>query len=676
MAIIYRLKGNYSLATEYIKKSLTLNHNKYPEQLADSYTINGTIYLYQNNYKKAMLLYQKSLDISQEHNLKSNIADNYNNLGQVQYILGNYKQSIDYYTKALDMNTKLGYKHAIANNLNNLGNIYLNEKEFSKAKTYYSKALALNQSINNEISLANNYMNIGIVYYYEGKYAQTIKFFKKTLDIDKRLGNKKATSTILYNLAELNINLADSVSFSQRQRQRYFNDALSFIEEAISISKELHLLDAEQSSYELLSTLYEKMGNTAKALQYYKLRTTIKDSIFNQQKSEQLSELETKYQVKQKTKDIRNLLKQQHLQSDLLKIKQQQAHKQRIIIIIISSGFILLLIFLFLILRLFSQKKKANLLLAEQNEKIKHQKEEIEATNNNLKLRNEEILSQRDELQAKKIEIENIHHEIEQSIDYAMRIQSSILASPKILKKNIDDFFILFHPRDKVSGDFYWWELIENRTIMTVSDCTGHGVPGAFMSILGISFLREIVVKEYITHPGIILRRLRKEIIKTLKQEDDESLQKDGMDMAIISLDHKTNMMQYAGANNPIYIIRSRSNENPISQGISIHNETHTLTELKPDKMPIGIYQKMGRFTTHELQLEKGDQIYLFSDGLVDQFGGPKDKKFKSKRFKTLLLEIADKPMSEQKILLDETFVKWKGYNEQVDDITVVGITI
>ena len=676
LAIIYRLKGNYILASEYIDKSLSLNNYLFPETLADSYTINGSIYLYQNDFKKAILLYQKSLDISQKYHLESNIADNYNNLGQVQYVLENYDKALDYYNKALVINTKLDDKQAIANNLNNLGNVYLNKKEFVKAKTFYTKALALNKFMNNEISLANNYMNLGIIYYYEGRYSQTIKYFKRTLEINKRLGNKKAMSTILYNLAELNINLADSISFTQRQRYYYLNEALTFIKEAIVISKELHLLDAEQANYEKLSTIYEKMGKPLKALQYYKLKTSIKDSIFNREKSKQLSELETKYHVKQKTRDIQNLLKQQHLQNNLLKVKQQQAKRQHIVIIIISVGFILLLIFLFIILRLLSQKKKVNALLAEQNKKIQHQKEAIEANNNDLRLRNEEISSQRDELQAKKIEIERIHHEIEQSIDYAMHIQSSILPSAKILKKYFKDYFVLFYPRDKVSGDFYWWEVIENKVVVTVSDCTGHGVPGAFMSILGISFLREIVVKEYITHPGVILRRLRKEINKTLKQDDIETLQKDGMDMALITIDYETNKMQYAGANNPIYIIRSNRIVKSIPEPYVFYNDTHVLIELKPDKMPIGIYQKMERFTTYDLQLEDGDQIYLFSDGLIDQFGGSKNKKFKSRQFKNYLLKIANKPMDIQKKLLEDIFVEWKGNNEQVDDITIVGITI
>jgi serine phosphatase RsbU (regulator of sigma subunit) len=201
--------------------------------------------------------------------------------------------------------------------------------------------------------------------------------------------------------------------------------------------------------------------------------------------------------------------------------------------------------------------------------------------------------------------------------------------------------------------------------------------------MLGMSFLKEIVVKEYVTHPGVILRKLRKEIINTLKQKGEIGEQKDGMDMALISINHNTNKLQFSGANNPLYIIRKNTlqvvskMENPLkifdSKDISTPNK---LYEIRPDKMPISIYDRMDRFTTHEIQLEAGDQLYMFSDGFADQFGGPKGKKFKYKAFKKLLLENSQKPMQEQKEILSNTFAFWRNEEEQVDDVVVVGIKI
>ena len=292
----------------------------------------------------------------------------------------------------------------------------------------------------------------------------------------------------------------------------------------------------------------------------------------------------------------------------------------------------------------------------------------------------QEIKRERDKVLLQKEELQEVYNLIDKSIDYATRIQQSILPETDILKKQFENGFIFFKPKDKVSGDFYWWAIAEEQTIITIADCTGHGVPGAFMSLLGISYLREIVQKEYITHPSVILRKLRKEIIKALKQKGEPGEQKDGMDMALVSIDNKTNILRYSGANNPLYIIKpiTLNNDetiNIIGKAI-MTNDNLGLWEIKPNKMPIGIYERMDDFTTHEIQLQKGDQLYLFSDGFADQFGGPKNKKFKYKSFKRLLLNNADKEMNTQKEILETTLNNWQQDYEQVDDITVFGLLI
>jgi len=317
--------------------------------------------------------------------------------------------------------------------------------------------------------------------------------------------------------------------------------------------------------------------------------------------------------------------------------------------------------------------------IEQKNEELNQQAEELQLLNENLNQQNEEITAQRDEIEKQKEIVEEIHKEVEESIDYATRLQGAILPEAKILSEYFSEHFVLFKPKDKVSGDFYWWAHVENHTIITAADSTGHGVPGAFMSMLGSSFLREIVQKEYITNTSLILKKLRKEIIKALKQKGEVGEQKDGMDMAIISIDHETNVIQFSGANNPLYIVKSGKLKVE-SETIKLYEldelSTFKLYEVKPNKMPIAIYEKMDNFTTHEIQLEKGDQLYMFSDGFADQFGGPKGKKFKYKPFKKLLLENADKPMFEQKEILNKAFENWRGDLEQIDDVVVVGIKI
>ena len=286
-------------------------------------------------------------------------------------------------------------------------------------------------------------------------------------------------------------------------------------------------------------------------------------------------------------------------------------------------------------------------------------------------LQKEELKSQRDTMFEQKQKIEEIHFRLSDSIDYAKRIQDSILPDEYILLKDFSEHFVMFKPKDKVSGDFYWWTKVGNKTIITAVDCTGHGVPGAFMSMLGVSYLREIIEKEGITEPGLILDLLRKNIIEALNQKGNYDEQKDGMDMALITVDHSTNIVKYAGANNPLYII---SNIN--HQGFKTLGGLDGFYEVKPDKMPIAIYPKMKNFTTKEIQLQKGDYLYLFSDGFPDQFGGRKLKKFGYKKLRNLFVSNVNKSMIQQKEILEKELELWKGDTEQIDDIVVIGLRL
>ena len=357
----------------------------------------------------------------------------------------------------------------------------------------------------------------------------------------------------------------------------------------------------------------------------------------------------------------------------------------------------ILIIFIYIKIRIAKLKqtqKELENTVEERTHEVVQQKHEIEEKNEELNQLIEETIAQRDEIesqrnsvQKQKELVEIINKEVSQSIDYATRIQQAILPEKKVLKKYFNKHFVLFKPKDRVSGDFYWWTHIKGSTVITAADCTGHGVPGAFMSMLGVSFLREIVQKEYITHPGVILRKLRKEVIKSLKQKGETGEQKDGMDMSLVSINNETKILQFAGANNPLYIITNHKlslidndEENNalklIDNSVLKIESSKLLYEVKPDKMPIAIYVKMDNFITHEIQLQEGDQIYMFSDGFADQFGGPKGKKFKYKPFKRLILENANKPMAEQKQILSDAFDSWRGDLEQIDDVVVLCIKI
>jgi len=282
-----------------------------------------------------------------------------------------------------------------------------------------------------------------------------------------------------------------------------------------------------------------------------------------------------------------------------------------------------------------------------------------------------EVKEKNVKLEEQKNYIEKIHLEITDSINYAKRIQNALLPDHSLLSCYFKDYFILFKPRNVVSGDFYWFSAIKNKIVFCLADCTGHGVPGAFMSMLGISFLREIIIKEHLDEPSEILNKLRNEIIIALNQRGVQSDQKDGMDISLFALDivsQKDDSGEFyeflwAGANNPCWIIKNSN-----------------LEELIPDKMPVGIHNHMERFKTVTAQLRKGDKIYLFSDGYRDQFGGPSSKKFMSKHLRELIIENSSRPMSEQKEVFEQKIEEWRtgfGTNhEQTDDITIAGMEI
>jgi len=265
------------------------------------------------------------------------------------------------------------------------------------------------------------------------------------------------------------------------------------------------------------------------------------------------------------------------------------------------------------------------------------------------------IEKQKEEVDEQKALIEESHKEITDSIAYAKRIQSAILPPNGQVKELLKDSFILYKPKDVVAGDFYWLEECKGKVLFAAADCTGHGVPGAMVSVICNGALNRSVREYGLTDPGKILDKARDIVIQEFEKSDEEV--KDGMDIALCSLEG--NKLQYAGAHNPLWIVRA--------------NE---IIETKADKQPIGKYDNLQPYTTHSFDLQKGDTIYIFSDGYVDQFGGEKGKKFKTKALRELLLSIQDKSMTEQEQLIDKAFETWRGKHEQVDDVCVIGVRI
>ncbi len=312
-----------------------------------------------------------------------------------------------------------------------------------------------------------------------------------------------------------------------------------------------------------------------------------------------------------------------------------------------------------------------NRFISKQLELNEKQKNKIEFQNKEIKEQNEEIQNQNDEIKYQ-------NNEITKSIKYAGRIQEAILPSQEELRKKLD-YFILYKPKDIVSGDYYWFSEKHNKLIIVTADSTGHGVPGAFMSILGISSLNEIIneTKECLNSDEI-LNRLRKRIINSLKHENEDLVSEAGMDLAIIIFDKERKEIQFSGAKNPLFLIRNVYSEKLKAMRTSdtTVKDQYELYHIKPDKMPIGKYPVMKPFSKETIKLLENDTLYLFSDGFIDQYGGKAGKKLMSKRFKELLLKIQDKNMDEQKYTLNKALNKWKNNNDQTDDIIVFGIRV
>jgi serine phosphatase RsbU (regulator of sigma subunit)/streptogramin lyase len=309
--------------------------------------------------------------------------------------------------------------------------------------------------------------------------------------------------------------------------------------------------------------------------------------------------------------------------------------------------------------RIEAQKIHLEELVTLRTKEIELQKEEIETQRDEIQSKSDEIIAQRDDMEQQRDQISVKNREIRSSIVYAERIQRATLPEQHTIPNSLADFFVFFQPKDIVSGDFYWVGEQKGWVILVAADCTGHGVPGAFMSMLGTSFLNKIVNEKGHTHPSQILNKLRQNVIDALHQRGEINEARDGMDIAICSYNPSKRVIQFSGANNPLY--RVRDGESEIFKG---------------DKMPIAIYEEMHPFTQIELQVQPGDAFYIFSDGYADQFGGTFNKKFKYKPFRELLTIHAHRPMLEQKQVLIDTFEDWRGVNEQVDDIIVMGFTI
>lgn len=662
------LKTNPDKAIIYAQKAIEIaKDNNNNIKLATSLNRLGAAEKALGNHDKAIMYYNQSIEITnqllQENpvDLEAKIAlvETNINKGIVLSAIGKDEEALTIYFNTLKMMEELD--NSTSNKLNknsifiNIGTVFFNKKQLSLATEYYQKALKISEEAKNNNAIAVALGNIGIVYGSKNELDTAAIYFQKQLDLQLKIGDKNSISTALGNLGivytmkknykkaleyhfrslDIATEMSDKriIAYSLQNiglTYSYLNDvekAINYLNKSIEVSKKINLKQLLAENYKGIAEVYISSKKYEEASNYLQQFIAINDSLFNERNSKQIAEMQTKYETEKKEQQIAILHKESEIQE--LSMKKQKAITYSVIL-----GLVLVVLFAIFIFRAWNITKK-------QKHIISLQKDVVEQKNQELFIKNKQIAD---------------------SIDYAQNIQQAILPSAEKIEELLPSSFIFFEPRDVVSGDFYWLQRVtnaknENVVLFAAIDCTGHGVPGAFVSLMAFNFLEKVVNEHGIFTPSEILNELNKEVIQVLRKKEQTSSTKYGMDMSLISWNKNTNKIIYSGARNPLYIVTDNQ-----------------LTQFEANRMSIGTNSDF-MFTQHEVQLHQGDMLYLFTDGYADQKGEGDGKKYYYPPFRKLLEENASKPVDEQKRVIQDTFIGWKGKSQQIDDVLVVGIS-
>lgn len=588
------LQTNPDSASIYADKLYAMAEKLHSRKYAAlAWNVKGASFSLRGNNKKAIEYFTRALKIMEEIKDQKGISSCLNNIGVVYDEQEDYKKAEEYYQRALTINKKLNDKSAQALSYSNLGNIYRYLKDYQKSINYHQQAIRIYESLHDDYSLGISFHFIGVTYFDMGDNDKALFYNEKSIPYYKRSENYPGLPEVY--------NIMGKIYERKGDQQK----AIQYNREALNLSKKIGVVAAIRESSKSLYQNYKKLGNYDDALEMHELYIAMRDSVKNEESQQELIRQELSYKFE----------KQQA-------VAEERERQQGNIIIAIGIGSILVLIFAFVAINRLRIANRQKLV-------IEHQK--------NL--------------------VEEKQKEILDSIIYAKRLQDAILPPLTLFQEHFPESFILYKPKDIVAGDFYWMEKHEDAVLVAVADCTGHGVPGAMVSVVCSTALNRTVLEFGITEPGKILDKTREIVLETFAKSHKDV--KDGMDISLVSINTKTLEIQWAGANNPLWYISA--------------NKWDTITA---DKQPIGSSFDPLPFKTHRLQLHKGDLLFLFTDGYADQFGGEKGKKFKYKPLQELLNNNSHLPMPTQEDLLDSTFEEWKSGMEQVDDVCVMGIRI
>jgi len=617
-------------AMEYAEKALQISRRKNPGKtvMFNLYYHLGVLSEQTGNYNLATAYFKEALAFSGKEQLRKT-GNVFNYLGQMAFQQGKYDVAMEYFPKALNIRIQLNDAEGQATSYLNIGTAYQKEGYYGQAQEQYERSLNLYSMLNHETGKADCLNNLGGLRLEQNRPKEALEYYFETEKIYRNNNNYEQLRRIYNNIG----NTYQSMGDTEQARKYYFmtlklsnslsspvalaeinytignflneinqpDSAISFYGNAIEIAESSGLYEVLSDALEERSLLFAKSKRYQEAYNDHVASSYIYNILNNKEQTRAFTQKSMQYQF-----DIQN-------QQQMFRNRLQRTFIIALSVVVFLVGALGLLYY-----RSYVRKKKDSELLAKQKT------------------------------------------EITDSIRYASLIQKATFPVKEFADIVLSDYFIYFKPRDILSGDFYWVYYTDDYIVVAVADCTGHGVPGAMTSMLGISALNKITSRMHIPKASKILDELRLEIVSVLNPVGYDDRRCDGMDIALAVIHTQKREIDFAGAYNPLYLIRNGQ-----------------LFEKKADKMPIGLYVKNNTlFTSNRFDYVPGDIIYMFTDGYADQFGGAKNSKFKTKNFKQLLLDISKQPMEEQERILGKTHLEWKGSNAQLDDILVVGVKL
>ncbi|MFO7659077.1 MAG: tetratricopeptide repeat protein [Bacteroidales bacterium] len=661
--------GDIETALKFYTQSLSVaEEHGDQERVSDILANMAEAYLDSGLFDATVQTLEKSAIIKKEIGDDKGVAKIYNNIGKVYESTYDFDNALENYSKSAEVKGKLNDEKGLSDVMDNIGNIYYRKQILGKSIDSYQKSAELNERLNNSEELGSTLNKMGVAYYELGKYDDAVRYYQRSFDLKKQTGNDKDASMALNNLGNINynqnkykkaisyyeqsLNLKENADYIYGKALSYFNlgnayrqigpaqEAIKYYEACKNLSVQNNYEELLARSLKALSAIYRERNQGDKAAEYEQLLATsqYQDVDIEGQLSESqiMGETDANQEIifklteeVRKQKEIAERESQERarenlLNSQRLRLKNEQIKRQRIILVSMIAVIALVIGVLGLIYYQMVQKKKANKILTEKNNLISKQAKMI--TDN---------------------------------IKSASAIQRAAMPPESLMKKELPEYFVLNMPKDIVSGDFYWMEKRDGKMFIAVADCTGHGVQGAVVSMLGMALLNEIVNKSYADPPGEILNQLSIKLKASLHASGDIDEIREGMDMVLLKFEKGLDEMEFSGANNPVYIVRNND-----------------IIEYKGDRSPIGYYSKEVNFTNQKVKLIKGDSVYMFSDGYADQLSGVNYKKYLTKRFKSLLVFIDPLSMEERREKLLKEFNEWKGGFQQVDDVMILCIKV